>query len=291
MLMLVYIIFLARLAHQSRQKLEALVSHMAIVQSTFARSPSPKSLTDKKKTLVFFPVYNEAENLPEIFQQVEKLKELRDPALEFCFIDDGSQDESGELLMQSYPNQTIRHGVNVRVSGVLRTAIALAHRGQFDYLVQCDSDGQHPLTSIPDLLQAAEKRQTALLIGSRFVSSAEVKSTSTFRMFGIGFLRLVIRLLWPKIQITDPTSGFRVYSRSATHILKNKLPEQYPEPESIGILSSYGCRVEEFPVQMRPRMYGKSSISFWGSFSYAARVTSALLGLRMRTLFSQTAQK
>lgn len=86
------------------------------------------------------------------------------------------------------------------------------------------------------------------------------------------------------VKIPDPTSGVRVYSRAAVKILTGNLPDEYPEPESIAILATHGLKIAEIPVTMQARASGVSSLNGFKNLAYMAKVISALVGLRIRTL-------
>ena len=60
------------------------------------------------------------------------------------------------------------HDVNIGVSGVLLTAFKIAKENDFESVVQCDSDGQHPIEEIPRLLKFSSQNRFDLLVGSRF---------------------------------------------------------------------------------------------------------------------------
>lgn len=60
-----------------------------------------------------------------------------------------------------------------------------------------------------------------------------------------------IRFLFDGICVTDPTSGFRVYSSAALKVLAPAMPHKYPEPASIGLIARSGLRIGEIGMVMR----------------------------------------
>ncbi len=46
------------------------------------------------------PVYNEEENLPELFRELTEVLEKLSVSFEIIFIDDGSKDRSGAILRE-----------------------------------------------------------------------------------------------------------------------------------------------------------------------------------------------
>jgi len=49
-------------------------------------------------------------------------------------------------------------------------------------------------------------------------------------------------------RITDPTSGFQMINQPALHFLPKTYPADYPEPESLALLTRQGYRVCEPPL-------------------------------------------
>ncbi|HYX37263.1 MAG TPA: hypothetical protein VE954_29515 [Oligoflexus sp.] len=125
-----------------------------------------------------------------------------------------------------------------------------------------------------------------LTIGSRFVrgDASETRtgrsSTTTLRVLGGQLVRLWLRLFFRGLNVSDPTSGFRVYSSSALDLLATVMPDEYPEPESIALIHIHGLSIGESKVIMSPRYGGKSSLTGMASQArFMLKVFLALLVL------------
>ncbi|RYE89312.1 MAG: glycosyltransferase family 2 protein, partial [Myxococcales bacterium] len=172
------------------------------------------------RVLVLLPCFNEQDSIPTMLPRLQRLC-LEHPGITFCFVNDSSTDQSERVLRQQAPQNFVSHSVNQGVSGGLLTGFLIAQEHDLDYLVQCDSDGQHPVELIPALLAEARRQQADLLVGSRFAPRADgapadgddLESTTIWRRLGGVVLLVTLRLLFPGVRVTDPTSGFRVYSR------------------------------------------------------------------------------
>jgi hypothetical protein len=248
----------------------------------------PQISGDKVKVLVTLPCYNEADVLARIIKEMQDLvsTDLSDMAIKFCFVNDGSKDGTPEILENLCPKEFTSHQVNVGVAGVLLTGFTISKSAGFDYVVQCDSDGQHPIEEIPHLIRHGMSEHYDLLIGSRFVDRKEssTESTTSLRLVGIVMLRAVLKLFGSNLRVYDPTSGFRLYSRGAVLRLLEHMPDEYPEPESIALLSLGSMKIGENQVKMKARDFGQSSIHGFGSAQYLVKVMTALLALRLRTI-------
>lgn len=234
------------------------------------------------RVLVVVPCHNEEVSGPEVARRLSALASSH--SYDFCFVDDGSTDRTASVLGELVPGHVVSHLSNVGVSGVLMTGFTIARHGDFDYVVQCDGDGQHPIEEIPRLIERAEADRADLVIGSRFAASQSIESTTVLRRLGSLILVIALRVLFPSTPVADPTSGFRAYSRRASLTFLRAMPERYPEPETIALASRAGLKVVEVPTRMAPRMGGTSSLTGMKTAMYMIRVISALLGLRLRSI-------
>jgi hypothetical protein len=236
--------------------------------------------------LVVHPCYNEAANLKMLIESNRRCLDSTTTA--FIIINDGSTDGSEAVLQNLAPTEHVSHPTNFGVSAVLLTGFQIAKAMNIPYVVQCDADGQHPAEEIPKLVEAALTTKADLLVGSRFLdpgTNSALETTTRSRIAGIWVIRLALKLFSSKAHITDPTSGFRVYSRHAYLKLLNNIPDEYPEPESIALAMGLGLKVKEAPTRMLPRQGGQSSLSGFKSAQFMLKVLSALLGLKLRTLW------
>jgi hypothetical protein len=275
----------------SRQIVELTTSFAA---RQFPEAGARHLAEGSRKILIILPCYNEVGALPELLPRLAALEaRVTGPErLKFCVINDGSTDETPQLLSTLAPSGHVTHSANVGVAGALLTGFKIARSVGADYVVQSDSDGQHPIEEIPRLVAVAAEKGSDLLIGSRFVASDPaseavqdpLRSTTRLRRAGGVLVTFVLGLFGRAARVSDPTSGFRVYSQRAVQALLRAMPDEYPEPESIALLALQGLRIDEHRVEMSPRTQGVSSLSGLKSIRFMVKVTTALLGLRVRSL-------
>jgi glycosyltransferase involved in cell wall biosynthesis len=225
-----------------------------------------------EKIAVIIPAYNEESNLPDLLQELKQQK-IEGYKLQPIVVNDCSKDQTAHLARQSEAI-LIDLPVNLGIGGAVQSGMIYALRQGFQFAVQVDGDGQHPPAEIKKLVKAQEESKANIIIGSRFLSGEGFQS-SRYRRTGIIYLKQLIKLLTGKI-ITDATSGFRLYDRSALESISNYYPDEYPEPEAIIYFHKRGLKIEETQVQMRHRQGGKSSISFINSFYYFWKVSLAI---------------
>ncbi len=272
-----------------------LVSRLAVEDFMSRSHYNPNSnnnLSGQKKyrALVVLPCYNEQASLPQVTAQLNALASNSDFDIDYCIIDDGSQDASRSILRQESPRNYACHMTNIGVAGVLMTGFQIGIRLDVDYIIQCDSDGQHPINFIPEFLAGAHAANSDLFVGSRFLDdpnaphSNDLTATTPLRRLGALMILAVLRLFGAATAISDPTSGYRVYSKNLFRSALTLMPDEYPEPELLALTSVWGGSVKETRVEMTPRSGGTSSISGLGTVTYMVKVVTALLGLRLRSL-------
>lgn len=240
------------------------------------------------RALVVLPAYNEAACVPRLVEELETLAQRCEFPLDYCFIDDGSEDGTEAALRRHAAGHFASHRLNMGVAAALLTGIKIAEGRGAEFLVQCDADGQHPVSEIPRLVAAAVAGGLDLTIGSRYAGEGAPgrRVTTLWRRTGTALISLAYRGFRLPAKIQDPTSGFRVYSKRALQYLARRMPEEYPEPETIALLAWAGMKIEEVPVAMSQRQEGVSTIRGFNTLLYMAKVMGALFGLRLRTLFS-----
>jgi hypothetical protein len=289
MFLVLQLVELSAESTQQTRKFRDMVSRMAC-EEYVAKNPISGPAAPGIRALVILPCYNEEQALPQSIEDIQFLENFTDQLLsiDFCYVNDGSADRTLQILQAKCSHSHASHKVNIGVAGVLLTGFRIAQAKSYDYVVQCDSDGQHPIRFVPDLVKFAHAGGIDLLVGSRFVNTTsgqlDEASTTWTRVTGIIFLRQILKIFGHKAAIFDPTSGFRVYSEKARDILMKHMPDEYPEPESIAILTLKGARIAEHEVSMLPRQAGVSTLSGLKSARFMLKVVTALVGLRLRNL-------
>jgi hypothetical protein len=272
--MMVMFLFFQMVEHQAESA--RYTRQIAELTSAVALLSFPRR--EGVKTLVVLPCHNEEGALPQVLGRLEALR-TQHPAIDYCVVDDGSTDQSPLLLKARAPANHVRHPSNVGVSGALRTGFLIARGLGVSQVVQCDSDGQHPVEEIPRLLEEARTRGADLLIGAR----APGEGMSAARRAGALLVSLALLLFGRRARVSDPTSGLRVYSMRAVEALLRDMPDEYPEPEAVALAAVRRLAIAESRVEMLPRRTGRSSLNLLSGLRYVVKVSTALVGLRIRS--------
>jgi hypothetical protein len=160
--------------------------------------------------------------------------------------------------------------INVGLAGGVQTGMMYAYSHGYDYALQFDGDGQHDPQYIEKMIDAME--DCDICIGSRFV---EKKKPGSMRMLGSNVIQFTLRLT-TRQNIKDPTSGMRMFNRSAIKAMAYNV-DYGPEPDTLAHLIRSGARVKEVQVEMRERIAGESYLNFSRSIKYMTHMCFSIM--------------
>lgn len=221
------------------------------------------------RILAIVPAYNEMHSVGKVIQEIYELP----LPIDVVVVDDGSTDETAKVA-RAAGAVVLRLPYNLGIGGAVQTGFRYAFRHGYDVAVQVDGDGQHIPQEIPRLLEALEKQDADMVIGSRFLGGKKHRS-SWMRRIGIWIFSWVNSWVL-HTRITDNTSGFRAFNRRTIQFLSENYPQDYPEPESVVLLGLNRFSIVEIPVSMRERAFGRSSISPFRAIYYMVKVPFAI---------------
>jgi glycosyltransferase involved in cell wall biosynthesis len=238
-----------------------------------------RSSADSPRVLALIPAHNEAASLPALVAEVKAQR----PDLTILVIDDGSTDETSELLEQ-LGVQWLRFPERMGVGAAIRAGLRYAVRLKYSMAVRLDGDGQHRPEDIDRLLAPLARGESDVVTGTRYLDRHAVK-TASFR-----WLRRPLAACLTAIagrRVSDPTSGCYAFGPRAVRLLAEHHPTGYPEPELQLFLSRNGLRVLEVPVAMRSRANGKTSLTPSRLALASARVLLAIVIVPLRCAVRQ----
>ena len=224
----------------------------------------------ERKALIIIPAFNESESIQKTIEDIKS----KDTGFDYVVINDCSTDNTLDIL-QSNGFNYVSLPVNLGIGGAVQTGYLYAYENGYDYAVQVDGDGQHDVAYLKGMLEALQKNDANMVIGSRFITNEGFQSTF-MRRVGIVYFTWLIKLL-TGATVTDPTSGFRLVNRDVIELFAKDYPKDYPEPESVVAILKKNMKVIEEPVIMKERQGGVSSIRLWKSAYYMIKVTLAIL--------------
>lgn len=235
----------------------------------------------KLRILLIIPAYNEEASIMSTVNSIRNFKKekrnfLSSCTLDYVVINDGSTDMTKQLL-ENHNVPAVHLIQNLGIGGAVQTGYKYAFVNDYDIAVQFDGDGQHDIYSLFEVVQPIIDDKADFCIGSRFIDATSSGfQTSSMRRLGIRIISILIKMVTGE-KIFDVTSGYRAANKYIIEMFCIRYPVEYPEPETIVHLIKKKLRVKEYPVNMKERMGGKSSIHSFKSIKYMIEVGGAIL--------------
>ena len=229
------------------------------------------------EVLVVIPAFNEVKSIGQVVNQVVTF------GFQTLVVDDGSIDQTADVARQ-HGAHVVSLPLNSGVGGALRCGFRYAVENGFAAVIQCDADGQHLPNHLIDLVDAANRTNAHMMIGSRFGSENTTHDPTLLRRFAMSVLSKVAQHA-TKHKITDSTSGFRLIRQPLLGELAVQLPAYYLGDtfETVVVAGRAGYHIEEIGVAMAPREFGNSSSGDIRSILLIGKVlTTVLLGIHFR---------
>lgn len=252
-----------------------------MAQNARTMEPPAQSAPRRLRSIAIVPAYNEAESLGTVLEEIR----AADPDLDVVVVNDGSTDASANVAAAAGA-AVVSLPFNVGIGGAVQTGYQYALEHGFEVAIQVDGDGQHDPREIAEVLEPILEGRADLVVGTRFVTGGGYRGTR-LRRVGIRIFAAVVSLLVGQ-RVSDTTSGFRAVNGRALKLFAAEYPHDYPEVESIVLLSRHHLRMLEVPVQMRVRETGNSSITAMRSAYYMIKVLLALFIGIFRRYSTQT---
>ena len=199
------------------------------------------------KYLIFIPVFNEAESIKEIINKVRATC----PDSDILIIDDGSTDETPQLLEKEKDIHLIEHSENEGYGKTLIDGFNFSVAKGYEYVITIDSDKQHQPEEIRNFTDIIGTGDWDVISGSRYLKYNEDKLAEAPKD-----RRKVNQRITQKINkltgynLTDSFCGFKLYKVSSLKKLNLK-EHGYGMPLELWIQAwKQGFRIREVPVAL-----------------------------------------
>jgi glycosyltransferase involved in cell wall biosynthesis len=210
------------------------------------------------KLSVVMPVYNEKETIAEILHRVQVTK----LAAEIVVVDDGSTDDTGEVLNKLAKDPSIKVITAEKNRGkgaAVRLGIEAA---KGDLILIQDADLEYDPRDIPALLKPIQEDIADVVYGSRFLGGPR-RPTMYWHAVANKLLTFFTNILYNNI-LTDMETGYKLFKREVLENIRIRSNSFDFEPEITAKILKRKVRIYEVPISFNPRDYkdGKK-IGFW----------------------------
>jgi glycosyltransferase involved in cell wall biosynthesis len=229
-----------------------------------------KDINSPAKLSIVVPCFNEEAAVPIFYTESMKVisvlsKSIQNFEAEFVFVDDGSTDNTLNILRNLSDKRTDRvvvHYVSFsRNFGKEAAILAGLQKAKGEYIVTLDVDLQDPPALIEQMFEAVVSEGYDC-VGSRRVTR---KGEPLIRSF---FARLFYRIITKisDIEVVDGSRDFRLMTRK---YVKAVLSLQERNRFSKGIFPWVGFKIKWFEYENIKRCSGTTKWSFWKLFLYS----------------------
>jgi glycosyltransferase involved in cell wall biosynthesis len=209
-------------------------------------SIDPPSLT------IFFPAYNEEENVERVTQAALRVATEITDDFEIIIVNDGSIDRTGELadaLATAYPQvRAVHNRPNLGYGGALQRGFREARK---DWVFYTDGDGQFDFAEIP--------KAVALLKDYDIVSAYRLdRKDSLIRKINAVAWTALVNVLFG-IKLKDIDCAFKIYPRSFIDRIEMRSMGALIDTEMLAKARRLGYSIGQVGVHHYPRTAGEQS--------------------------------
>jgi glycosyltransferase involved in cell wall biosynthesis len=222
-------------------------------------SPSHPSIS------IVIPLYNEGSHLGALLSDLKAALEETACGFEIILVDDGSPDDTWEIIKQQAQTNTGLRAVRLsRNFGKELALCAGLERAHGDAVIVMDGDGQHPPSLLPVMV---EKWRDS---GADIVQAVKVKRGRESLNSKLGALLFYL--------ILNKLSGFELKGASDYKLINRKVVDTWLAMRERnvffrGMTAWMGFKTIQIPFEVGPRRAGKSG------WSYLRRAKLALVGI------------
>jgi glycosyltransferase involved in cell wall biosynthesis len=198
---------------------------------------------------VFFPCYNEQDNIRTLVEKTLKTLEQLTSDFEIVIVNDGSSDQTGavaDTLAETYePVRVIHHDTNLGYGAALQSGFRGAQK---DLIFYTDGDGQFDIAELPPLLD--------LIQDCDIVSCYRLNRQDPVirKINGWCWTRLVCLVFG--LHMRDIDCAFKLYKREVFDQMPLRSTGALIDTEVMARATRKGCRIVQRGVHHYPRTAG-----------------------------------
>lgn len=217
------------------------------------------------KSLVIIPTFNEKENIEDI---IRKVFSLNSP-FEILVIDDNSPDGTAVIVKDLINNEFANRLHILERKGKLGLGTAYikgfkwAIEHKYDNIFEMDADFSHNPNDLERLLNAVDKDNIDLAIGSRYITGANVVNWPLGRVLMSVYASRYVQFI-TRMPVKDTTAGFVCYRRKVLETLeldKIRFKGYAFQIEMKFLTWQYKFKIKEIPIIFTDRQKGVSKMN------------------------------
>ena len=230
---------------------------------------------------VAIPLYNESATIPYLKSRLDlMLEKSNHKNLKILFVDDGSSDDTFQLLTDNFSSldncKIVKHEINQNLNGFLKTVIELCDT---EFVVFLDSDCTFDPLTIFEMVELVQPN-TDIVNGSPYHPQGTVEGVKKGRLLISNGANFIYKLLINK-NVYTYTSIFKMYRTAKIKKINLNTPGFVSVSELFIKCILNGANVVEYPCTLSIRKYGDSKIRIVNSIKNHVQFMSRLFFLKL----------
>lgn len=216
------------------------------------------------KIYIILPCYNESASLGFLLQKICSLKARTDCPMDIIAVDDGSTDNTGEILRdwsRQIPITIIKHKINRGLGETSRDGFEAAAdlASPEDIIIRMDADNTHEPDYIPSMVKKIREGYE-IVIASRFQKGGGMLGLGSYRTLISLMANMFMKCLFPVKGVWEYSCGFRAYRAELIQTAIRIFGDQFISLKGVGFtctleklvkLRMLGAKVAEVPFVLR----------------------------------------
>ena len=214
------------------------------------------------KINIIIPTYNEDKNILSLIMKIKKYL----PNAKICIVDDTKKNIIGTILKKNNLHKIIyfHRKKKGRGSAVIFGFKKLFNKNINQIFIEMDADFSHRPSELKKNIRIFKKNKSDLLIASRYLKKSKILNWSLSRKI-LSKLSNILAKNILKINISDYTNGFRIYSNNSVNLIIKKCGHIGDGfivlSEILMIIDVNNLRIDETDSVFINRVRGESSVN------------------------------
>jgi len=211
---------------------------------------------------IIIPAYNEEKTIKQLISLVKSVKLINNVKKEIIVVDDGSKDNTRNILKKIPNIKLIFHKKNGGKGAAVKTGIK---HSTGDIIVIQDADLEYNPHEYNNVMRPILEGKAKVVYGSRYLSNIQKEKNIDFlkkkhesayglAYFGGRFLTFLANLLY-NAKITDEATCYKTFDAKFIKSIKINGNKFEWEPEILAKIRKRGKKIVEVPISYKPRSF------------------------------------
>lgn len=217
------------------------------------------------KLSIIIPVFNEEKTISKILSKIKQTKLQKNLIKEIIVIDDGSSDQTSEILKKDEGSfRYFRHNKNLGKGAAVKTGL---QKATGEILIIQDADLEYNPEDYSKLVTPILEGLAEVVYGTRLKNYplnlwGNKKTVLPIHLIANRLLTMLTNILYGG-HLTDMETGYKIFRREILNHIKIRSNKFDFEPEITAKVLKQGVKILEIPIKTMPRTYNEGKKIGW----------------------------